>query len=443
MYKPFRLSTGVSRAVSYGRHCKEVNYIGSTQRSSQFDICAYYALHSFQQPRPGHCSPILQPVIEFLVSTALNQEIIDTLLFIGVCRSSSSVDVQVSRFLYNISDSWMRTGTSGNALVFTSALFVRHSVICEKVNKFIASSRVYNESLVNRLTFGEAPANRQVPYFEVVPYCGKPASVDSDGVVEHYDDYDSIQVKVRARQLQADRTRKNHKFLVEHIKHMARNGMLQPFNRRKELNKISRISSFISLYVFSHSLVSYLLFVIFALTANGEKVESDPLDLLFLAEMSRFGLLAMSGATFYITTSAMLCLDQVHAINGLNKLFEECIVYNTYKLKDYVLQDEFRVYINPYSSRNSSVAQSRRDSIVRYPRASYISMDTQSTQSVRDSLFDNRSSNSFGYLPAIPVRTHGQSNGSEIAYRTMHRALHPVFQFQTPLARCPSIKSST
>lgn len=267
-----------------------------------------------------------------------------------------------------------------------SANFVIHN----QVNNFIISSRNYNDFLIDK---GQSEAVRLQWRHQEFLRRGAKSSGPGDIYLDlrSDDDEDYYEQSIHRDRIniesETNMVVRNHKFLVEQVKLIALSGMLQPFNRHPEwLEKIANIYCWTILTTYCVEIFC-LFFVMFLLPYVPFffefDFETDPMDLLFQAEISLYSMLWLTSSTLYISFLAMMCLDQGYLVNRLIELIKQCIAGNTYIMKDFISNEDMRVYINPLSRAGRlSLAADRRKSLLRSPvRNSSLTYQSESTTS--------------------------------------------------------------
>lgn len=222
------------------------------------------------------------------------------------------------------------------------------SAICEVVNSFLVTSKAYNRLLIEQKTcetiFEKRYRHRLLQLAS--------ESIDGLGRSEYESDQYCKQQPYRElsmsetnsiRQALTNEISHNHQFFVRQIKIMALNGLFQPFNRRdKWLTKIGDIYGLTLICLFCYGLVCIVLFMAVCpyLFKFEMKLEKDPLDLLFYAEVCLIGIIASIASGSYLTLIIMVCLDQAHEVSYLIRLIDNCISTSTHRLRGYINRDD-------------------------------------------------------------------------------------------------------
>lgn len=237
-----------------------------------------------------------------------------------------------------------------------------NSAIRHQVNRFIVSCRNFNNLLIDRKTTNVFDMESNHDDF-------------IEGVLDsHHSDFSERMRLIYENNLdlmmQTSRILENHKYLVRQVKLMASDGLLQPFNKRSQwLDRIANIYGKTALGTFGTVLVYQT--VILLIVPTGiimVDLETDPLDLLFLAEQFIHGGTCVTVAAFYVILIFMICVDQMHFVRELSRLIERCISDSTKSVDNYLENDRIRVYWSPYSGMvDSSHTHVRRPTIFRSP----------------------------------------------------------------------------
>lgn len=262
------------------------------------------------------------------------------------------------------------------------------TIIRDQVNKFIISCRIYNEQLVDQETSecilmewqkdllkGELrSAERRENQYD--RSAGSEYDNDDDYFGQHITHGNSLIIRTLLSRIVS-----NHKFLVQQVRSMAIDGMLQPFNRRRlwlvNLSLAHIFTEVVSLIIVAAWLVYMLLILPFTQLLLYE-LETDLLDIIFHCEHCLYGVAGFLADTFYLSLTALTCLDQVHIVSRLNDLIENTILDNTHKLKDF-LYDEMRVYRSPFCKRKFSLDEFTQTFVLRCPKRSIRFVAAQST----------------------------------------------------------------
>lgn len=218
------------------------------------------------------------------------------------------------------------------------------SIIRDRVNNFIASSRAYNSRFIDekvRESLKLRLYRRGLRSME----CSKGECADrfEDSFREHL-----IQKSYAMKKALAARVSINHNFLVRQVKLMALNGMFQPLNRNYDwVEVISNIFSSLTFlsYIFCTGYLFGFTFLLPYLNVLDFGYEQDPLDVLFHVEIFIYSGIPMFSVIFHTTLSVTMSIDQTLAVSKLNNLIEDCILHNTCRLRDYIGDvDALRIY---------------------------------------------------------------------------------------------------
>lgn len=198
------------------------------------------------------------------------------------------------------------------------------SLIRERVNNFIASSRIYNKLLFERCYY-EAAAKERDGTIHSIKFtkheCEDLPPKDSTEVI-------ILNETNRKRSQAPNRIAENHRFLVKQVKLMAWNGIFQPFNRRCEwLESMTSMYGIIGIALFVTVCASVLIFTVAApnMHLSEARVEVDILDLWFEAELLLYLFIQTVCGTFYVTSVVVACLDQIYEASKLTNLIDDCI----------------------------------------------------------------------------------------------------------------------
>lgn len=245
------------------------------------------------------------------------------------------------------------------------------SLICDRVNSFISSSRVYNsvilasEAYIVKWHAGEL---RQDTREDLRNECHACRCLSRGK--------DSIEISSPTKDLRIKRIARNHRYLVQQVKLMALNGVFQPLNRRCDWLKDITTK-------YGQILVSVFVFLIFCQLATqvaipnlkllGAEVEFDLMDILFQLEFSVCLTAAMFAGSFYVTMVAMICLDQLYLVSKLSQMINHCILENSDRLKDYLRSDVIDINKNQFYSKNHSISDIREifSSFIKLPEKSH------------------------------------------------------------------------
>lgn len=289
-------------------------------------------------------------------------------------------------------------------------------IIREQVNRFIVSCRTYNEQLIDQETSeavlmqwqkellrGEFRSAKRKATRPDASSDSDSEEMDNDYFEEHVIHKDSLMIKALVSRIVT-----SHKFLVQQVRSMAAGGMFQPFNRRRDwLLKLSVAHSLTELMSLS-SVAMWLVFLMLILPFTRllyYELETDPMDLIFHTELCLYGAVGMSTGTFYLSLTAMICLDQVHIVSRLNELIKSTILDNTYKLKDF-LDDEIRVYRSPFSKKRFSLDEFTQTSVLRSPIRNIRFVPTRSVASASTALSITGCDEFMASLPRAAAGRH-------------------------------------
>lgn len=192
------------------------------------------------------------------------------------------------------------------------------SLICNRVNSFIESSRLYNVQKLKQKRNSRP----------------RPADVQEDF----------------ANQISVHKSLRSHKFLVEQVKHMARKGWLQPYNRRADrVREMLDIASLVFVTMLPASLGLWVLFEFVIPHSNllSAKIESGPMDTLLRIEMLLFSVMGSFTTCIYLPGSMMICIDQAYSVSRLCSLINECMSNNTLTMAAYLRHPRLRHTVDP------------------------------------------------------------------------------------------------
>lgn len=234
-----------------------------------------------------------------------------------------------------------------------------NKIICDLMNKFIISSRIYNELLIDQETSEAVLLKwREEELRKTGPI--QKGGEDLDDLNSCFTDslrYTNGQ-SIRAKTI---RILRNHKLLIRGVKSMSINGHFQPFNRRPDwLKRMRQIYLLLEIYTTSSALI-LLAFFMFVSPHSGLlnfKIENDTMDLIFQIEIFVYLSVGLIACSFYITLVAMKCVDQVYFVNRLNKLINDCILENAYRIMSLLSYEATgRAYTNPLAVRRQTRAR--------------------------------------------------------------------------------------
>lgn len=287
------------------------------------------------------------------------------------------------------------------------------SLICDSVNNYIASSRVYNSVLIDK----EANEAYIVKWLQE-DICELGASEDKQQNIDLHVDKDltkdaqTNKVNGPPILVQTKRIAKNHRFLVQQVKRMAKNGLFQPLNRRCEWLKdiagvYGRIS--VSVFVFLITVEFMIQFWVPRSSLMDAEVESDLMDVVFQVELIICLGAAILTGSFYVTLVAMICLDQLYFVSKLSELINLCILQNADRLSDYLKHDVMDINKNQFFSKNYSIGDIRKTSLVKLPEKSH---------SLVAQTFFGRLSNPWTLLASSKLIRHASTGHSPLGDRT-------------------------
>lgn len=191
------------------------------------------------------------------------------------------------------------------------------SVICATVNRFITSSEVFRERLLRSLVSEEAASSN-----------------DRTQEISKYANY--------------TQSANNHKYLVEQVKAMALNGMLQPYNRREDwLAKVADIYYLSFFGIIGLLVTATILFLAVAtlqLSTSDNLSGGNPMDILFYMELYLYDMIGVMAAAFYVSNVVAMCFDQVYEVSQLNRTIDSCIVINRCRIGHLLGEDEIASY---------------------------------------------------------------------------------------------------
>lgn len=144
--------------------------------------------------------------------------------------------------------------------------------------------------------------------------------------------------KARYRHIKLYGASRGYMFHAEQVKSMAYNGVFQPYNRRKHrIREVAIVYDMIVIVLIINTLCLWLLFV-FVLPQTYLHIASgtDPKERLFRAEILVSSLIGITTACTYVSSTIMMCVDQLYYVIKLCNLINECIIGNNCTLVAYL-----------------------------------------------------------------------------------------------------------